>query len=160
MVDNFQNGISPVFCCTFGAGGVGLTLTAAHTVILLDRPWTPGEASQAEDRVRRIGQTKPVTSIWMSAFDLDKQIDSLIEQKKQTAAAVLGDDTENAANAGGGEPKKFSIFQMLKAVLPGAVAANKNGAGGGSSSNDGMKQTSLLQFSQPSNNDDIIQGLP
>ncbi len=35
---------------------VGLTLTRSHTVVLLDRPWTPGDTAQAEDRVRRIGQ--------------------------------------------------------------------------------------------------------
>jgi len=145
MVDNFQNGISPVFCCTFGAGGVGLTLTASSTVLLVDRPWTPGEADQAEDRVRRIGQTKPVTSIWMSAFELDKQIDSLLEQKKQTAAAVLGDDSENcnSSNASHAAPR-LSIFQMLKAILP-----NAKGDVGCRNHQDGMKQLSLLQFSQP-----------
>ena len=37
---------------------LGLTLTRSHTVILLDRPWTPGDAAQAEDRVRRIGQVR------------------------------------------------------------------------------------------------------
>merc|ERR1712194_924186 len=68
-VNNFQEGLSPVFTCTFGVGGVGLTLTAASTIILLDRPWTPGDTLQAEDRVRRIGQTKAVTSIWMTAFE-------------------------------------------------------------------------------------------
>lgn len=78
MVDRFQAGLSPVFVCTYGAGGVGLTLTgkscfyafrfaphhytcsshafafctvAACTVILVDRPWTPGDVNQAEDRV-------------------------------------------------------------------------------------------------------------
>ena len=65
MVDNFQSGVSPVFIGTFGAAGVGITLTAARTIILMDRPWTPGDALQAEDRVRRIGQTKEVRSIWM-----------------------------------------------------------------------------------------------
>lgn len=43
LVDKFQSGLSSVLVCTFGAGGVGLTLTAASTIILLDRPWTPGE---------------------------------------------------------------------------------------------------------------------
>lgn len=37
MVDKFQSGITPVFIATFGAGGVGVTLTAACTIILLDR---------------------------------------------------------------------------------------------------------------------------
>jgi hypothetical protein len=41
---------------------VRLTLTAASTVIVLDRPWTLGDVHQAEDRLGRIGQTMPVTS--------------------------------------------------------------------------------------------------
>jgi SNF2 family DNA or RNA helicase len=114
MVDNFQAGLSPVFVCTFGAGGVGLTLTAAHTIILLDRPWTPGETEQAEDRVRRIGQTKPVTSVFMVAFDLDKQIDSLLEQKKLTTSAVL---TDGEIKKDSFDAPKISVFQLLRSVL-------------------------------------------
>ena len=133
MVDNFQKGLSPVFCCTFGAGGVGLTLTAAHSIILLDRPWTPGDAHQAEDRVRRIGQTRPVKSIWLRAFDLDMQIDSILEQKKQTTAAVLT-NTNAASSESSQSAPRLSIFQMLKSVLP--------------EKSDGLTQTSILQFSQ------------
>lgn len=138
MVDNFQEGLSSVFCCTFGAGGVGLTLTAARTVILLDRPWTPGDAQQAEDRVRRIGQTFPVTSIWMSAFDLDASIDSILEQKRQTAAAVL--ENSGGASLAAAAPK-LSIMSMLRTILPGP-----NGLG----SSDRMTQTSILNYSQAS----------
>lgn len=122
LVDNFQEGLAPVFVSTFGAGGVGLTLTAAHTIILLDRPWTPGEARQAEDRVRRIGQTKPVTCIWMVAFDLDKQIDQILEQKTNTTNAVLADgDAENQQSA-----PKISIFQLLKSVLAKSPVPTQN----------------------------------
>ena len=137
MVDNFQNGLSPVFVCTFGAGGVGLTLTAAHTVILLDRPWTPGEAHQAEDRVRRIGQTKPVKSIWMSAFELDQQIDKLLQQKSQTANTVLSTTSSNNVHAAA--PPKLSIFQLLQKVLP---------TYSGASSGGGLTQTSMVDFTQ------------
>ncbi len=56
IVDRFQNGESLVFTGTIKAGGVGLTLTAASNVILLDRPWTPGEMEQAEDRCIVEGQ--------------------------------------------------------------------------------------------------------
>lgn len=112
LVDRFQTGISPVFVCTFGAGGVGLTLTAAHTVILVDRPWTPGEAHQAEDRVRRIGQTKAVRSLWVSAFEVDECIDRLLEDKAQTATAVL-------AGGAGPEPaaQRSIVQQLLQSVL-------------------------------------------
>jgi len=119
MVDKFQKGLSPVFVCTFGAGGVGLTLTAARTVILLDRPWTPGDAHQAEDRVRRIGQKFAVTSIWVTAFEVDKQIDTMLESKSQTSNAVL-EKGNSQSNALGGGPQKISIFQLLKTILPSA----------------------------------------
>lgn len=108
-----KNGLSPVFVSTFGAGGVGLTLTAARTIILLDRPWTPGEARQAEDRVHRIGQTFPVTSIWMVAFDLDRQIDAILQQKSTYSNVVLVDGDDNAARSA----PKLSVFQLLRSVM-------------------------------------------
>eukprot|EP00934_Nitzschia_sp_Nitz4_P001119 Nitzschia sp. Nitz4//scaffold105_size73764//71724//73528//NITZ4_005687-RA/size73764-augustus-gene-0.54-mRNA-1//1//CDS//3329532480//1119//frame0 len=98
LVDNFQNGLSPVFVSTFGAGGVGITLTAACTLISLDRPWTPGEMMQAEDRIRRIGQTKPTRSIRVSAFELDTQVDAMLAEKTHVTNAVLADS--RIANAG------------------------------------------------------------
>lgn len=127
MVDNFQQGLSPVFVSTFGAGGVGLTLTAAHSIILLDRPWTPGDAKQAEDRVRRIGQIKPVTSFWMAAFDIDKQIDDLLEQKKKTSETVLTktDSKKDSVPSSRGAPK-ISITQLLKSILVPHVAGSKS----------------------------------
>ena len=42
MVDQFQSGNIDVLICTYGVGATGITLTRANTVILLDRPWTPG----------------------------------------------------------------------------------------------------------------------
>ena len=145
MVDRFQNGLSPVFVCTFGAGGVGLTLTAAHTIILVDRPWTPGEARQAEDRVRRIGQTKAVHSLWITAFDLDEQIDALLEQKQQTATAVLQDGSSGDVRG----PGKLSIHQLLQRLLPQGTASRGNQVNAAQATPAaGLKQTSLLQFSQ------------
>jgi hypothetical protein len=120
MVDNFQEGISPVFICTFGAGGVGLTLTAARTILLIDRPWTPGDTHQAEDRIRRIGQQFAVRSIWMSAFEMDKQIDGMLEQKSQTTNTVLmnGQIGKSGNNGISAPAPKLSIFQLVKTILP------------------------------------------
>ena len=147
MVDNFQEGLSPVFCCTFGAGGVGLTLTAAATVILLDRPWTPGDVHQAEDRVRRIGQTKPVTSIWMSAFELDKQIDEMIESKSQTSTTVLSEQSTTGTSSSSNAAPKLSILKMVHSFLSSSQAAvststsSSSGTGGG-----GYKQSTLPDY--------------
>jgi len=121
IVDNFQAGVSPVFVATFGAGGVGITLTAACTVILLDRPWTPGDALQAEDRVRRIGQTRPVTSIWMRAFQVDEQIDKLIEQKGHNSTAVVvgrqDSHLNNLDKNKSASAPKVSLRQLVQSIV-------------------------------------------
>ena len=89
MVDRFQAGKSKVFVGTIKAGGVGITLTAAQTVILADRPWTPGDAVQAEDRLHRIGQCNAVTAIWLQANGTDRAIDALLEKKQERIELVL-----------------------------------------------------------------------
>ena len=61
-VDRFQNGNAPVFLISLKAGGVGLNLTAADTVIHFDPWWNPAVEAQATDRAHRIGQTKVVTA--------------------------------------------------------------------------------------------------
>lgn len=60
LVDAFQAGKAPLFLISLKAGGVGLNLTAADTVILYDPWWNPAIERQAMDRVHRIGQDKPV----------------------------------------------------------------------------------------------------
>jgi len=88
-VDAFQAGKMKVFVGTIKAGGVGITLTAADTVILHDRALTPGDAVQAEDRLHRIGQHKNVTAIWLQATDTDRKIDDLLVAKQQRIELVL-----------------------------------------------------------------------
>ena len=56
MIDRFQAGTTNALVCVVGAGGLGITLTAAQTVILVERPWTPGDVVQAEDRCIAEGQ--------------------------------------------------------------------------------------------------------
>jgi hypothetical protein len=57
-----------------------------------------------------------VTSIWISAFELDEQIDQLIQSKKQTADAVLAGDEEG--KEGGGGMQRISILKLLEKILP------------------------------------------
>ncbi|CAN1842059.1 Protein CHROMATIN REMODELING 19 [Linum perenne] len=70
IVDNFNNDKS-IFACLLStrAGGQGLNLTGADTVIIHDMDFNPQIDRQAEDRCHRIGQTKPVT-IYRSIFFL------------------------------------------------------------------------------------------
>ena len=60
LVDRFQSGDVPVFLISLKAGGTGLNLTAADTVIHYDPWWNPAAQAQASDRAHRIGQTQPV----------------------------------------------------------------------------------------------------
>ena len=59
-IERFQEGSAQIFLISLKAGGTGLTLTAADTVILYDPWWNPATERQAMDRAHRIGQTKPV----------------------------------------------------------------------------------------------------
>jgi SNF2 family DNA or RNA helicase len=62
LVDEFQSaGGPPLFLISLKAGGYGLNLTAADTVIHVDPWWNPAAEAQATDRAHRIGQTRPVT---------------------------------------------------------------------------------------------------
>ena len=89
MVDRFQSGESKVFVGTIKAGGVGITLTAASHVILVDRPWTPGDVEQAEDRCHRLGQENAVFATWLQLGPIDQAIDSLLQEKQQRIELVL-----------------------------------------------------------------------
>ena len=61
MVERFQSRIGPrIFCISLKAGGVGLNLTRASSVVHFDRWWNPAVESQATDRAHRIGQTETV----------------------------------------------------------------------------------------------------
>lgn len=60
VIEQFQAGVAPIFLISLRAGGVGLNLTRADTVIHYDPWWNPAVEDQATDRTHRIGQNKPV----------------------------------------------------------------------------------------------------
>ena len=80
------------------AGGVGLNLTAASNVILLDDWWNPAVEAQATDRAHRIGQQRVVTSIKLIARDtVEERVLRMQEKKRALIAGAL--DTETALGA-------------------------------------------------------------
>ena len=60
QIEKFQQTDTPIFLISLKAGGTGLNLTAADTVLLYDPWWNPAVERQAMDRAHRIGQDKPV----------------------------------------------------------------------------------------------------
>ena len=92
VVDRFQsNDGPPVMLLSLKAGGVGLNLTAADHVFLLDPWWNPAVEEQAADRVHRIGQDKPVFVYRLVTEDtVETRILELQERKRALADAALG----------------------------------------------------------------------
>ena len=90
-VRRFQSGEVPLFLVSLKAGGVGLNLTAADTVIHYDPWWNPAVEDQATDRAHRIGQDKPVfVHKLVAAGTIEEKMQTLKERKKALAAGVLG----------------------------------------------------------------------
>ena len=91
IVERFQTDPScNMFLISLKAGGVGLNLTAAGYVFLLDPWWNPAVEAQAIDRAHRIGQTQPVFAYRMIARDtVEEKILDLQRSKRQIADAIL-----------------------------------------------------------------------
>lgn len=98
-VENFQREDGPpVFLISLKAGGSGLNLTAADTVIHFDPWWNPAVEDQATDRAHRIGQTKVVNTYRLIAKGtIEEKILELSAKKRELVGAVLSED------AGGGK---------------------------------------------------------
>ncbi len=89
-VREFQAGEVSVFLLSLKAGGVGLNLTAADHVLLLDPWWNPAAEDQAADRAHRIGQQRPVTIMRLvTAGTLEDDILALQADKRALIAATL-----------------------------------------------------------------------
>jgi SNF2 family DNA or RNA helicase len=92
LVEDFQQGKYQVFCGTITAGGIGITLTAASTVVFMDRTWNPSKNKQAEDRLHRVGQKNAVQVITLRGVNtLDAERNELIELKWERIRALLGE---------------------------------------------------------------------
>ncbi|MDP6858375.1 MAG: SNF2-related protein [Verrucomicrobiales bacterium] len=94
QVQSFQNDCSghSVFLISLKAGGYGLNLTAADTVIHFDPWWNPSVENQATDRAHRIGQTKPVHSYKLiAAGTVEEKILKLQERKKGLISVAMND---------------------------------------------------------------------
>jgi len=90
-IERFQTDPNcPVFLVSLKAGGVGLNLTAADYVFLLDPWWNPAVEAQAIDRTHRIGQTKEVFAYRLIAEDtVEQKVLALQDTKRALADAVL-----------------------------------------------------------------------
>ena len=96
IVDKFQRGEVPVFLISLRAGGVGLNLTAADTVIHFDPWWNPAVENQATDRAYRIGQDKPVFVYkYIIENSIEEKIQKIQQNKSELAKALLSEEVSD-----------------------------------------------------------------
>lgn len=90
QVEAFNQGGSPVFLISLKAGGTGLNLTGADTVIHFDPWWNPAVEEQAEDRAYRIGQEKNVQVIRLiTKGTIEEKIYEMQEQKRKLSDTII-----------------------------------------------------------------------
>jgi len=110
-VDRFQNSPTiPLFLLSLKAGGTGLNLTGADTVVHLDPWWNPAVEAQATDRAHRIGQIRTVTSYKLiCSGTVEEKVLALQDEKR----ALLADVFE-ASDAVSGRLSLTDLQSLLK----------------------------------------------
>ncbi|MGC9942808.1 MAG: SNF2-related protein [Verrucomicrobiota bacterium] len=99
VVEKFQTVVTiPVFLISLKAGGTGLNLTGADTVVHFDPWWNPAAEDQATDRAHRIGQTRIVTSYKLITRDtVEEKILTLQSRKREIIQSTIGGEESFAA---------------------------------------------------------------
>ena len=111
-IDQFQSGQVKLFLISLKAGGTGLTLTAADTVIHYDPWWNPAVENQATDRAHRIGQEKPVFVYKLIAKGtLEERIVEMQNKKGALAAGLLEGDASAAVGLNAEDLK--ALFEVV-----------------------------------------------
>lgn len=108
-VDKFQNDAKcRLFVGNVRAAGVGLNLTAGTAVAFAELSWTPGEHTQAEKRIDRIGQKQKTSAYYLvGRGTIEEQLCSLIQRKQENLTAALD----------GGKGEDLNIFDQLCQLL-------------------------------------------
>jgi SNF2 family DNA or RNA helicase len=112
-VDRFQNREVPLFLISLKAGGLGLNLTAADTVIHYDPWWNPAVERQAADRAHRIGQQNPVFIYKLISEGTVEEKIQAMQVYKQALADSLFNESESS-EAGWTEEDLVTLFAPLK----------------------------------------------
>jgi SNF2 family DNA or RNA helicase len=111
-VQQFQNGDVPLFLISLKAGGVGLNLTTADTVIHYDPWWNPAVEDQATGRAHRIGQLNPVFAYKLTTIGtVEEKIIKMQERKRALAQGILGD--EGVGVSAFSSDELISLFEPL-----------------------------------------------
>ena len=117
MIDDFNRDSDIfIFFLSTRAGGQGLNLAAADTVILFDSDWNPHMDSQAEARCHRIGQSKPVVTyrlVTAGSVEID-MMEKQISKKKLERLTIAGGDFRKAGERSGSNLTISRLRQLLE----------------------------------------------
>lgn len=109
-----QDGTAKGIAATIPAGGVAITLTRAAMALFVDLEWTPASNAQAEDRLCRIGQTRPVTIYRLVAdHPLDSKVTEILTAKSRTLGASVEAVTATSDSAIASEMRRCAEKILL-----------------------------------------------
>lgn len=92
FVDDFQNKKAQVFLASIKAANTGLTLTSAHTLVMVEYDWVPSTNEQAEGRIYRVSQKEIARVIYLVVADsLDEKVLRVVQRKQRDITKALGD---------------------------------------------------------------------
>lgn len=117
-IDDFQSKKKTVCILNMMAGGVGITLTASHTMIMVDYAWLPSDMTQVEDRICRSGQTENcmIYYIYCENSILDNIFIEMISDKSANIDAVV-DNVENTFNLSEEKLANSTYIDLLKSKI-------------------------------------------
>jgi SWI/SNF-related matrix-associated actin-dependent regulator 1 of chromatin subfamily A len=109
VIQQFQEEATRLFIGNVQAAGVGITLTAASTAVFTELPWRPGDLTQAEDRIHRIGQRTTAWAYYLVANStIERHLCEVLQRKQAVIDGVL-DGVEQSS--------EFSVFDELLGKL-------------------------------------------
>lgn len=118
----FQRGLLKGVACTIKAGGVGITLTRAWNMIVVDRDWSPELNDQFEDRFHRIGQTRGViVTDLVGNHTMDKHVLKVLQKKIR----IIANTVKASARGAEERPAPEMTEDELRAAFADVVADNQ-----------------------------------
>lgn len=114
-IDDFQTKKKTICILNMQAGGVGITLTAAHTMIIIDYAWVPSDMVQVEDRICRTGQTESCMIYYIYCMNslLDSLFIEMISNKSANIDTVV-DNVDNTFDLLTDKDENFTFIDALK----------------------------------------------
>ena len=124
-IDDFQSKKVQVCILNIMAGGVGITLTAAHTMIVIDYAWNPSDMIQVEDRICRAGQDSScmIYYICCSYSTLDNVFIEMISNKSANIDLVIDNNIDNTFNLLEDKDHMSTFIETLKAEIKSKIPA-------------------------------------